>query len=53
LKAVKDAAEVKAVLKKSSGGHDPDSLFKDLMAEVKEAIPRVSRVVLLHIIMDH
>lgn len=53
LKAAKDKADVKAILKEAQGANDPEAIFDELMANVTEALPSVARVVKMHIIMDH
>lgn len=53
LKAAKDKADVKAILKEAQGANDPEAIFDELMTNVTESLPSVARVVKMHIIMDH
>ncbi|NKW80262.1 TIR domain-containing protein [Ochrobactrum pecoris] len=53
LKAAKDKASVDEIMKAASGQADPEKVFDEHISAVKSALPAVSRLVKMHIIMDH
>lgn len=53
LKAAKDPAAVKSIISKKNVHGLPENQFKDLMEDILDLQPRVSRHFYLNIIMDH
>ncbi|MBR0653355.1 TIR domain-containing protein [Roseomonas terrae] len=54
LKNAKDAVEVKAIMRETSGDNGLEDTFNQLLAEVKASFPKdTSNAVRRHIVMDH